>query len=87
MESITSINPLLAILVSAGGALLIIACKNRPNLRELCSVVAGVVKLSLVVSMAPAVLRGSTVECTVFKLLPGIDIAFRVDALGLLFCC
>jgi multicomponent Na+:H+ antiporter subunit D len=85
MESVTSISPLLAILVSAGGALLIIACKNRPNLRELCSVAAGVVKLSLVVSMVPAVLRGSTIECSVFKLLPGIDIAFRVDALGLLF--
>ena len=46
MESITSISPLLAILVSAGGALLIIACKNRPNLRELCSVAAGVVTFS-----------------------------------------
>ena len=85
MESITSISPLLAVLVSAVGALLIIALKNRPNLRELCSVAAGVVKLSLVVSMVPAVFRGSTIECTVFKLLPGIDIAFRVDALGLLF--
>jgi multicomponent Na+:H+ antiporter subunit D len=51
----------------------------------MCSVVAGVVKLSLVVSMMPAVLRGATIECTVFRLLPGIDIAFRVDALGLLF--
>jgi multicomponent Na+:H+ antiporter subunit D len=85
MESITSISPLLAVLVSAVGALLIIALKNRPNLRELCSVAAGIVKLSLVISMIPVVLRGSTIECTVFKLLPGIDIAFRVDALGLLF--
>jgi len=85
MESISSISPLLAILVSAAGALLIIAFKNHPNLRETCSVAAGVVKLSLVVSMIPAVLRGATIECTVFKLLPGIDIAFRVDALGLLF--
>jgi multicomponent Na+:H+ antiporter subunit D len=85
MESITSINPLLAVLVSATGALLIIAFKNRPNLRETCSVAAGVVKLSLVVSMIPAVLRGATIECKVFKLLPGIDIAFRVDSLGLLF--
>jgi multicomponent Na+:H+ antiporter subunit D len=85
MESITSIRPLLAVLVSAGAVLPIIACKTRPNLRELCSVVAGVVKFSLVASMVPAVLRGSTIECAVFKVLPGIDIAFRVDALGLLF--
>jgi multicomponent Na+:H+ antiporter subunit D len=85
MEAITSVRPLLAVLVSAGAALLIITCKNRPNLRELCSVAAGVVKFSLVASMVPAVLRGSTIECTVFKVLPGINIAFRVDALGLLF--
>ena len=85
MESITSIRPLLAILVSAGGALLIIAFKNHPNLRETCSAAAGILKFSIVVSMIPAVLRGATIECTVFKLLPGIDIAFRVDALGLLF--
>jgi multicomponent Na+:H+ antiporter subunit D len=85
MEAITSIRPLLAVLVSAGAVLPIIASKNRPNLRELCSVAAGVVKFSLVASMVPAVLRGSTIECTVFKVLPGINIAFRVDALGLLF--
>jgi multicomponent Na+:H+ antiporter subunit D len=85
MEALTSIKPLLAILVSAGGTLLIIAFRNRPNLRETCSATAGIVKFSIVVSMIPAVLRGATLECTVFKLLPGIDIAFRVDALGLLF--
>jgi multicomponent Na+:H+ antiporter subunit D len=85
METISSIRPLLAVLVSAGAVPLIISCRNRPNLREACSLAAGAVKLSLVVSMIPAVLRGSAIECTVFRLLPGIDIAFRVDALGLLF--
>ncbi len=85
MESITSISPLLAILVSAAGALLINAFKNRPNLRELCSVAAGVVQFALVVSMVPIVVGGSTVEYTAFKLLPGIDLSFKVDALGLLF--
>jgi multicomponent Na+:H+ antiporter subunit D len=35
--------------------------------------------------MIPTVLGGSSIECTVFRLLPGIDLAFRVDALGLLF--
>ncbi len=85
MEAISSIRPLLAVLVSAAGVVLIIANKNRPNLRELCSVVAGVVKLLLVLSMVPAIVRGSTIEYTLFRLLPGMDIAFRVDALGLLF--
>ena len=85
MESIQSIRPLLAILASGGGALLIIACKNRPNLREVCSVAAGVVKLALVISMVPAVLGGSTIEYTALELLPGISVAFKVDSLGLLF--
>jgi multicomponent Na+:H+ antiporter subunit D len=85
METISSIRPLLAVLVSAGAVIPIVACRTRPNLREACSLAAGVIKLSLVVSMIPPVLRGSAIECTVFRLLPGIDIAFRVDALGLLF--
>jgi multicomponent Na+:H+ antiporter subunit D len=85
METITSVRPLLAVLVSVGAVPLILACKGRPNLRELCSVAAGVVKLLLVISMVPTVLRGSTVSYTLFHLLPGVEISFRVDALGILF--
>jgi multicomponent Na+:H+ antiporter subunit D len=81
-----SATPLLAILVSAVGALLIAGTgEHRPNLREFWSVAAGVLKVALVVSMIPAVLAGRTPECVLFRMLPGVELAFRVDAFGLLF--
>src|SRR5216684_5387133 len=81
-----SVIPLLAVLVPALGALLI-ACtgERRANLREFWSVAAGVVMFALVASMTPRVLAGRTPECVLFRILPGIDLAFRVDAFGLLF--
>ena len=80
------VTPLLAVLVSALGALLI-ACtgERRANLREFWSVAAGVSMFALVASMIPEVLAGGTPECVLFRLLPGIELAFRVDAFGLLF--
>jgi multicomponent Na+:H+ antiporter subunit D len=68
------------------GALLI-ACtgQRRANLREFWSVAAGVSLFALVASMIPEVLAGGTPQCVLFRLLPGIELAFRVDAFGLLF--
>lgn len=85
METIIDIRPLLAVLVSAVGALFIIAASKRPNVREFWSVAAGVLKLAIVVSMVPVVLDGKTIEYTLFYLLPGIDIKFKVDKFGILF--
>ena len=80
------VTPLLAVLVPALGALLI-ACtgERRANLREFWSVAAGVSMFALVASMIPEVLAGGRPECVLFRLLPGIELAFRVDAFGLLF--
>lgn len=80
------ITPLLAILASGVGALLItVAGERRRNLREFWSVAAGVLQLALVASMIPDVLAGLEPQLVLFRILPGIDIAFRVDSLGLLF--
>ena len=83
---IFSIIPLLAVLVPALGALLI-ACtgERRANLREFWSVAAGVAMFALVASMIPKVLAGGTPECVLFRILPGIELALRADAFGLLF--
>jgi multicomponent Na+:H+ antiporter subunit D len=88
MESaaVFSIKPLLAILASAVGALLIVRTgENRANLREFWSVAAGVLKFAIVVSMIPDLYAGRTLQLVLFTLLPGIELAFRVDAFGLLF--
>ncbi len=83
---VTSLNPLLAVLVPAIGALLIAGTgERRANLREFWSVAAGVVQAAFVASMIPDVLAGRTPECVLFRILPGIDLAFRTDGFGLLF--
>jgi multicomponent Na+:H+ antiporter subunit D len=82
----SSVLPVLTVLVAALGALLI-ACtgERRTNLREFWSVAAGVVMSALVLFMLPAVLAGRTPECVLFRVLPGVELALRVDAFGLLF--
>ena len=81
-----SLMPLLAVVAPALGALLIAwTGERRANLREFWSVSAGVVMFALVARMIPEVLAGRTPECVLFRILPGIELAFRVDAFGLLF--
>jgi len=43
------------------------------------------VMFGLIASMIPQVMAGRTPECTLFRILPGIELAFRADAFGLLF--
>ncbi len=81
-----SARPLLAVLVSVVGALLIVRTGDaRANLREFWSVAAGVLKLAIVASMIPEIQAGRTIEYVLFRILPGVELAFRVDAFGLLF--
>jgi len=82
----SSAVPLLAVLVPAVAALLIaVTGQRRANLREFWSIAAGAGMFLLAASMIPAVLAGRTLECLLFRILPGIELAFRVDAFGLLF--
>ena len=86
MVDIISIKPVLAVLISAIGALFILFYGKKPNIRESCSIIAGVVKLAIVLSMIPDVVYGKKIiSYSLFTLLPGIEIGFRVDAFGLLF--
>ena len=80
-----SIKPLLAVAVSLVGAAAILINQNNRNLREGCSIVTAIIKFGIVASMLPAILAGNTLHFTLFTFLPGVPIAFRVDALGLLF--
>ena len=55
MIEIISIKPILAILASAMGALFILFYGKKQNIRELCSILAGLLKLLIILSMIPAV--------------------------------
>ncbi|MBB3916280.1 monovalent cation/H+ antiporter subunit D family protein [Rhizobium fabae] len=85
MDPVVSIRPLLAITVAGLAALAVLLLHNRARLRDLVSPLAAIAMFAIVVSMAPTVLAGGTVELRLFEILPGIDFAFRVDALGMVF--
>lgn len=86
MEVVTSIRPLLSIIVSLAAAFLILLIGERSrNLREAWTLLASVAKFIIVASMIPFILQGKTLEYTVISLAPGLLLQFRVDAFGLLF--
>jgi multicomponent Na+:H+ antiporter subunit D len=85
METITSIKPLLAVLVSLVAVIPIVVSGSKPNLREAWTFLAGIIKFGLVVSMLPLVLHGTIIEYTLIEVLPGLAIQFRVDPMGMLF--
>lgn len=85
METITSIKPLLAVLVSLVAVIPIVISGRNPNLREGWTFLAGIIKFGLVVSMLPVILGGSVIEYTLVEVLPGLPIQFRVDPMGMLF--
>lgn len=85
METVTSIKPLLAVLVSLLAVIPIVVSGKNPNLRETWTFLAGIIKFGLVVSMLPLVLGGTVIEYTLIEVLPGLAIQFRVDPMGMLF--
>ncbi len=84
METIISIKPLLAVLVSLAITPILVSSRNR-NVRETWTFVAAIAKFAIVLSMLPAVLHGAEIVYTVAEVIPGVAIKFRVDALGMLF--
>ncbi|WP_046866384.1 monovalent cation/H+ antiporter subunit D family protein [Microvirga massiliensis] len=85
MDPVMSIRPLLAVAVAGLAALAVLLLNDRERLRDLVSPLAAFVMFAIVASMAPTVLAGGTVELRLFEILPGIDFAFRADALGMVF--
>jgi len=84
METIISIKPLLAVLVSILVVPVLISCR-KPNIREGWTFAAAFIKFLLVASMAPVILSGVQIEYTLVNILPGLGIKFKVDAFGMLF--
>ena len=85
MDPVISIRPLLAVAVAGLAAISILLLNNRERLRDAVSPLAAIAMFAIVASMAPTVLAGGTVELRLFEILPGIDFAFRADALGMVF--
>ncbi|MGB4360141.1 MAG: proton-conducting transporter membrane subunit, partial [Rhodoferax sp.] len=71
--------------VPLAGALLISLAARLPNLRETITLVTAAVLLVLVLKLLPLVLAGARPGVVLFSLLPGLNIAFQVEPLGMLF--
>lgn len=86
MEVVPSVKPFLALSVSAiAAALILLTGERRRNLREGWTLMASLLKFSIVTSMIPSVLNGKVIEWTLIELFPGVSLQFRVDAFGLFF--
>lgn len=85
MEVVQSAMPLYAIVVSLAAVVLIGISGKKPNLREFWTIAAAVTKFAIVASMLPVVLEGKVIEYFLVSVVPGLDIKFKVDALGIFF--
>ena len=85
MEIVPSLTPVLVFLASLMAVVPIALLGKSPNLREAVTIVAGLLKFALVMSMLPGVLAGKVYEFTFLELIDGVPLQFRVDGLGMLF--
>ena len=74
-----------ALAVPAGGACLIALTGRAPNLRETVTLVTAVALLACVLTLLPVVSGGARPAFTLLTMLPGLQIAFKVEPLGMLF--
>ena len=82
---VESVMPFLAVAVSLFAVVPIAINRNSPNAREAWSVAAATLMFLFVLHMIPPVLAGNTLNYTLFSITSGVSIAFKVDAMGLLF--
>jgi multicomponent Na+:H+ antiporter subunit D len=76
---------LAALVVPLAGAALIAAAGRRPNLREAITLFTAVALLACVLCLLPGVLAGGRPALRLAQVLPGLDLALRLEPLGMLF--
>ena len=76
---------LLAIAVPLFGSAAILLTGKFPNIRETATLVTAVTLFLAVVSLVPVLLAGGRPSVTPLEILPGLDITFTVEPLGMLF--
>jgi formate hydrogenlyase subunit 3/multisubunit Na+/H+ antiporter MnhD subunit len=85
MTDLASLRPLVAVLAPAIAAFLVLAVGDRPSLREGTTFAAALLTLGVVASLVPDALAGNPPTARLWAFVPGVPLAFRADALGLLF--
>ncbi|MFA5263669.1 MAG: monovalent cation/H+ antiporter subunit D family protein [Opitutaceae bacterium] len=85
MEPLLDYRLPLAVLAPLVGAGMVMATGKKPNLREACSLVAALAMFLITASLLPAIMDGRTLVFPLFKLLPGLSITLRADAMSMVF--
>jgi multicomponent Na+:H+ antiporter subunit D len=83
METNTAI--LLSMILPMVAAVLNIVLRNRPNLRDGLTLAAAVATFLCVLAILSNVGNGTTEPLVIGAVMPGLDLAFNVEPLGLLF--
>jgi formate hydrogenlyase subunit 3/multisubunit Na+/H+ antiporter MnhD subunit len=85
IESVSSIQPLLAVGCPLIAAIGIFLLRGHRNLRESITLLAAAAQFILILTMAPVVLNKGVILCRIIDIGAGIQIGYRVDAFGLIF--
>jgi multicomponent Na+:H+ antiporter subunit D len=75
----------LGMLLPIAGAVAVLALRNHPNAREAATLVAGGATFWSVLGLLRLVLGGERPRLDILEVLPGIQLAFEVEPLGVLF--
>lgn len=69
------------------GVIGIALARRWPNIREAITLTTATILIVLVFALVPSVLQGERPYVHLFELMPGLDIALRLEPLGMLFAC
>ncbi|MDA1194162.1 MAG: monovalent cation/H+ antiporter subunit D family protein [Planctomycetota bacterium] len=78
-------GPLLSIGICLVGLLGIVAARKAPNVREGISLTTAIANFVIVLLLHARFRAGADIGGTLVEIVPGVSLAFRVDALGILF--
>jgi multicomponent Na+:H+ antiporter subunit D len=78
---------ILALLIPAVGAGLIALTSWHSNLRETVTLVTAAMLFGVVMMILGRVMDGEQLMTGSFQIVPGLDLAFKVEPLGMLFAC
>jgi formate hydrogenlyase subunit 3/multisubunit Na+/H+ antiporter MnhD subunit len=75
----------LIVLIPFAGTVFVLLFNNRPDIREVASLAAALLTFLLCALSLPSAFALQPLSTTALQVLPGLDIRFTADALGLLF--
>ncbi len=76
---------LLALLLPVAAGALVALAGSRPNLRDGLSLAAGAATFAAVLTLVPVVGAGQVPEVVLLEVMPGLDLAFHAEPLGMVF--